>query len=446
MRLFPKNLPCPLARLLPPGEERAPLRAFLKATLLLFVATRLADAVHAVCGLWVVPRWIPPAELGAILPMLGFGAAVAVPFGVFLTVFVRSYARFMARGELRRARQIGRWALGLSLLLAVLTPLAAWPLLPWLFRILRTAPSAAGALAALYGLVMAFLPVAASALQARKRFGAMAAANLAGAPLRLAALLLLLPVLGMTGYFLGQLTPALVTLLFALWVLGRERREPCPETPVAAEPLGRADLREMCRYGLRILVGNGVGALGTFAVALLIRARMTDEASGAYYLLTRFAEIAAYCTTGVTAVLFPFAVEAHAAGRSWARTGAFAALAVLLGSLLLAGLFLLLLPPLFRLLPAYAPYVGAAPWGAYLTAVTGLNMALSVWFTRCSAENDFGYLRYTVPLTGVNVLLFWFLADSRLQTSLHLLFVCALLQAVAVLLDLTLRRRRTRMT
>ena len=38
-------------------------------TALLFVAQRLGDAVNMVLGLWLVPKYVPMQELGAVLPL-----------------------------------------------------------------------------------------------------------------------------------------------------------------------------------------------------------------------------------------------------------------------------------------------------------------------------------------------------------------------------------------
>ena len=56
---------------------------------MLFCAMRLADILNAVTGLWVIPRGLDEGALGAVLPLMSFGALLALPASVLSTVFAR---------------------------------------------------------------------------------------------------------------------------------------------------------------------------------------------------------------------------------------------------------------------------------------------------------------------------------------------------------------------
>ena len=71
-------------------------RRFWVCLLLVFGAMRLADALNAVTGLWVVPSRLPAQTLGALLPLTQFGAVLALPVSVLTTVFARHLGAYAA--------------------------------------------------------------------------------------------------------------------------------------------------------------------------------------------------------------------------------------------------------------------------------------------------------------------------------------------------------------
>lgn len=401
---------------------------------MLFGAMRLADAVNAVTGLWVIPRGLAPGALGAVLPLMSFGALLALPASVLSTVFARHLCAYAVAGDGERLRGLLRDALGVSLALLLVALGVASALMPWVCSALRVPNSPAGYLAVGYGLLAAFVPLATAALQALGRFGALSLAALAAAPARLAALAALLPALGLSGYFLGQAVPLLVNAAVAAAVLR-------PLLFGKASRAWRADLRPMLRYALWVAVGAGAGALQGMAATFAIRHRLADDASAAYYLLSRFAEIATYCGGTLGAVLFPYAVAARVRGESsrGLRDGVFGA--ILLGGALLALALRLGLPWVFARIPDYARYVPWAPWVGYLTLAVTLNAASASHFAHANARDDFRYLRYVVPLALFFAAAFLCSPCRTLAGMLHLLFAAALTQALCVGVDL-LRERR----
>ncbi len=415
-------------------------KGFWLSLLLVFCAMRLADALNAYIGLWVIPARLAQGALGAVLPLMSFGAFLAVPVGVLATVFSRQLCAYAAAGDAERARGLLRDALGATALVFLAAMAVATPCLPWLCGLLRVECSAAGYLAVAYGLTAAFAPLFLAALQALRRFGALASANLLAAPVRLAAMLLLLPGLGLSGYFLGQLASILTTIGVVCWALrgllrgGAGRR--------GGAKAWRADLRPMARYAAKVALAAAVGAVPGLVCAFVVRVRLPDVESGAYYLLTRFSEIATYCGSTVSLVLFPFAVAARARGEDSAalRDGALAA--TLGGGLALAALFWFLLPWLFPLIPGYAAYVPFARLAAYLTLITACNVAAAAHFSHAQARDDFRYLLYYIPLSLGAAAALWAFGGGTLLRVLHLLLACALAQLAAVGAELLLTRKR----
>ncbi|MGN0886321.1 MAG: hypothetical protein ACI4RT_04905 [Candidatus Spyradenecus sp.] len=420
---------CPLSAV------RCPLSPYWRSTLIVFLAMRLGDAVNAVTGLWAIPRALGAERLGAVLPLLQFGAVLTLPMTVLCTVFTRSLCAYIVAGEQTKARGLLRDTLLLALLCLVLGLGAlASGIVPPLCRCLNIPVSPATAtLALISALLAALVPMTTAALQATKRFGAMALGSLLAAPLRLAAMLLCLPLLGLSGYFLGQSLPLLLTAAIALLAL----RPLLRRAPGSALPFGLwfADLRPLARYTLWVALGALVAALQGAAVTFAIRHRLTADASAAYYLLSRFAELATYCGTTLALVLFPYAVEARERHEPSAPLLRRTALLLFGGGVLLSAALFVALPPLFRLLPTYAPYAPFAPWGTYLALTTTLNALSTLHFSHAMARNDFRWLAIAAPAALVTAALFLLSPTLSLPGALHRLFAVALIQCIATLVQ-----------
>ncbi|MCI6589688.1 MAG: hypothetical protein MSB12_01090 [Lentisphaeraceae bacterium] len=418
---------CPLSTIL------CRLSPYWRSTLIVFLAMRLGDAVNAITGLWAIPRALGAERLGAVLPLLQFGAVLTLPMTVLCTVFTRTLCAYIVAGEQTKARGLLRDTLLLALLcLALGLGALACGIVPPLCRCLNIPVSPATAtLALVSALLAALVPMTTAALQATKRFGAMALGSLLAAPLRLAAMLLCLPLLGLSGYFLGQSLPLLLTAAIALLAL-RPLLQRAPGVPL---PFGLwlADLRPLARYTLWVALGALVAALQGAAVTFAIRHRLAADASAAYYLLSRFAELATYCGTTLALVLFPYAVEARAHQQASAPLLRRTALLLFAGGLLLSAALFFALPPLFRLLPTYAPYASYAPWGAYLALTTTLNALSTLHFSHAMARNDFRWLAIAAPIALAAAALFLLSPTLSLPGALHRLFALAALQLLATL-------------
>ncbi len=403
-------------------------RSFWLNALMLFGAMRLADVLNAYTGLWVIPGALPGNALGAVLPLISFGAMLALPLTVLATVFTRHLCAYATAGDGERLRGLLRDALGAALALLVVALGVTAALMPYLCDLLRVPYSPVGYWAVGYGLVAAFVPLTTAALQALSRFGVLSLVALMAAPARLAVMVVCLPLMGLSGYFLGQLAPLLISVVAAvvvLWPLLRGR----------ASAAWRSDLRPMARYALGVTVGTLAAAVQGMAVTFMIRHRLTDDASAAYYLISRFAEIATYCGSTLGVVLFPYAVAARVRGEASARLRNGVLWAMVGGGVALALLFWWVLPWGFTLLPSYAPYVASAPWAAYLTLSLTLQAVATAHFAHANARGDFRYLRYAAPLAGVGAALFWWVPCTTLAGMLHLLFALAVTQALFVLAE-----------
>ncbi len=406
-------------------------RQFWFSALMVFVVLRTADVLNAFTGLWVIPRGIAGENLGALLPLAQFGTFLALPIAILATVFTRQLCTYMTYGDRHRARGLLRdiflftmMALFVALGIASLT-------LPWVCQKLRISMSSAGYLAVIYGLLSAFLPMGISALQATKHFGALSLSSALAAPARLIGMLLLLPSLGLSGYFLGQITPLVVTCLVVFFALRPMLKgDTCPLF------LWRNDCKPMTRYALWVALGSTVSAVYTMVLMLILRTQLSDSDSAGYYMISRFAEIATYCGSTLGFVLFPFAVEAKTRNETSTslRNGVF--ICILLGGGGLAVLLFFLLPWLFHYVPAYQAFLPYTWHATYLTLISTLNVACVTHFQHATARNDFRYLCYTLPLTLLTTPLLLVYPWEHLLQILHLMAAFAVLQTLCVFIEI----------
>jgi O-antigen/teichoic acid export membrane protein len=413
-------------------EQRALLITFWRNTIGVFVALRIADFMNAITGLYIIPKHLPQQEIGALLPLMQIGAILSLPIGIFALVFTRQLCTYAVTGDAVRLRGLLRDAVTATLLTLIFSLALASFLMPWLCEMLRIEQSLAGYLSIGYSLVASFTPMLWSALQALRRFGAIAAGSLLAAPLRLIAMLFLLPLWGLSGYFVGQGFPPLVMLTVSLIVLTPLLRQ-SRQAPFMA---WRNDLKSMARYASFVSIGFVISAIQGAIMTFVIRNRLSDEASGAYYLISRFSEIATYCGSSLATVLFPFAVEARVRGLSSKifRAGVMY-LILALGSVLTI--------LLYWALPFLMPYdyVGYEWAAAYLTLITTLNAASGLYITDSTAHDRFTYLSFVFPLTLFLSIALYCLKLTTLVHIFHLLFITAILQFVGCLIDARLRKR-----
>ena len=416
-------------------KTSSPMMRFWRSALVLFVAMRLADLCNAITGLWVVPKGIPAETLGAVLPMLQFGTVLAFPAGVLVTVFTRYLCLYVVAGDDLRARALLRDTLlvvGGVLLVALGV---AGALMPWLCDLLRVPKTSAAFFAVGYALLATFVPMVSAAVQALKKFGVLSVASLLAAPSRLVAMLLLLPVAGLTGYFLGQTAPLLVTLAVGLVALRPLLRARGAHLPFGAW-LGQG--REMGQYAVRVAIVAGVAAVQGTVLAFVVRSRLTDDASAGYYVISRFAEIVTYCGSTLAVVLFPYAVEASVKGSWIAKIRNSVIAVVLLGGCLFSGVLVAVLPFVFRHIAGFERYLPYVWHAGCLALTTTLNVACSGYFTCATARNDFHWLWYVIPCSAILSLALLLSPIASLGTFCLLLLLAATIQLICVLADMYL--------
>lgn len=374
--------------------------------LLLFVATRFGDAVNAFIGIWLVPRYVPADELGAVLPLAQVSAFVAMPLSVLLTPYAKLLNVHAERGEPGKVKAMFRDAslLAFAVLAAalVLTPL----FFPVVFRLFGIQDGNLALAIVVSAVVGALSPVFTESLRALRRFGVSAAMGAVAAPLRLAVMWIALPFRGLTGYFVGQTAgPAFSSGVALADFLRRHRGVRC-------EPYFREDRRIFLAFAVPLAVSALVGNLRGMA-EMLPMALVPKAESAAYYQLTRFTEISSYLGLTLVFVLFPVVSARHERGQDTRRI----LLQTMWGSLALglsfAAALALAAPWLFAAVPFLRPFADFTPFLFPLGALASVRVASTCFTTHEMACSRFRFMRYTIPVSLVEAAVLWILFRVR---------------------------------
>ncbi len=360
---------------------------------MVFIACRPADLLNAFVGLWLVPAFISPDELGAVAPLLQYASFLAMPAGVFAATFRNELTALAVRGEYGRMKSLMRGVFTATAAILVLAILASHFLLPLFLKRIRLAEGSLGVLILASAFVGAVAPVFQNAMQSLKKFRDFSVINVLGAPIRLITMLLAMPFRPISGYFVGQTSTPIFQILASLFCLKGELR-------VKSEPYWNAVVaKRFSRLFLMLGTGTVAGAISSLVESTVLRQRIPSIDSAGYYMVTRFSDISSFLAISLIFTLFPYAAETAAKGNSTRNLVLKVWIAVVAFSAALSAFFCLFGRPLLAFLPRgeeYSPYWWAIPWAIGISTAAQIT---SAYITAEISANRFGYLRWLVPLS-----------------------------------------------
>ena len=361
-------------------------------SLMIFCAARAADCLNVFVGLWLVPKYVPPSELGAVQPLTSFASLLAIPAGVFASTFRQELSNLAVRRDFGKMKTLMRGVFVATAVFFFCALVVAKIVLPSFLWRIRVAEGSLG----LVILAAAFSgPVAtiySTPLQALKKFKATSAIHVLSAPIRLAVMLVAMPYRALVGYFVGQTSTPTFSIVASVLALKKE-------LSVRAEPYWNSGV--VRRFGkLFFLFGASsfAGALAALAESTIIRQRLPEADSAAFYIITRFSDIGSYLTNTLMFTIFPFTAELAARGRSTNSLVVKASAAIALTNALLAAFFWMFGRQIIALIPhgdVYAEFFWAIP---FMLLVNTINAASGLYTTAEASANRFGYVWYTIPI------------------------------------------------
>ena len=171
---------------------------FLKHALLLFIALRLGDVVNVAAGMWFVPKYVKPEEIGAILPVTSFATFLSLPMFAFAMTIMKESACLAAEGERGRIKSLlGGVFVAVAVAMGVIVSVSAL-IMPRFLDLMRVSDGSAGFLVVVSAFLGCAAPVYTDALQSLRRFRSLAAIEVCGSVIRFAVMLVAMPVKALT--------------------------------------------------------------------------------------------------------------------------------------------------------------------------------------------------------------------------------------------------------
>ena len=360
-------------------------------SLMLFCACRAADLLNAFVGLYLVPKYVDPSELGAVQPLTQFANFLAIPVAAFANTFRNELTRLSIGKEFGKLKTLMRGVFVATAVFLFLAIVAARFLLPAFLERIRIVEGSLGLVIIAASFVGAVAPIYTNALQALKKFKAQSVISIVGAPVRLVAMLVAMPFRALTGYFVGQAATPAFSIAASVVALRKE-------LSVKAEPYWSRDVigRFSRLFGIFAAIGM-VDGIFLLVESTVLRQRLPDLDSAGYYMATTFSQIAGFVSATLAFTIFPFAAEKSAKGEDM-RPLVVKSLLVNAGfCLALAIPFLFFGKTVMSYLPhgdQYSAYWWAIPWLigiAYLVSIIGL------FITAEFSANRFGFLKWYLP-------------------------------------------------
>lgn len=374
------------------GGLRERLGGFWWHSLVIFCALRASDALNAFAGVWLVPKYIDPAELGAVMPLTNFAVFLALPATVFANTFRSELSRLALAGDYGRMKSLMRGVFCAAGAFLAIALAASRFVLPAFLGRIRIVEGSLGLLILLSAFLGAVHPVFNYSLQALKKFNANAAIGALGAPARCIAMVVAMPFRAISGYFVGQCATPAFNIAATVFCLRKE----------LSVPAERYWTREVAKRFSRLAALFAAAAFSGMAASLVestvLRHNLPDLDSAGYYMASRFAEIATFATSTLTFTIFPYAAELAAAGKRTDGLVLKAAAAAAAFGAAVATPFFFFGGDILALLPNGADY---APYGRFIPPLIGIGCMWSfacIYTTAEISAGRFGYLKWMVPL------------------------------------------------
>ena len=364
-------------------------------SLMLFCACRAADLLNAFVGLWLVPKYVDPSELGAVMPLTQFANFLAIPVAAFANTFRNELTRLSIGKEFGKLKTLMRGVFAATAVFLFIAIIVARFTLPLFLERIRIVEGSLGLVIIAASFVSTVAPIYSNALQALKKFKAQSLLSIVGAPVRLIAMLIAMPFRAITGYFVGQAAVPAFNIAASVLALRKE-------LSVKAEPYWTSEMfkKFSALFTLFVLMAGSGGFYGLIE-STIIRQRLPDLDSAGYYMATRFSEIATYLYSAMIFAFFPFAAELAKNAKEHSRLILKATGVNLAFCLSIAFLFCFISKPILALLPhgdQYASYWWAIPW---LITITGITSLYGFYTTAEIAANRFRFLKWAIPLDVV---------------------------------------------
>ena len=359
-------------------------------SLMLFVACRAADLLNAFVGLWLVPKYVNPSELGAVLPLTQFANFLAIPITAFACAFRNEVSRLAVSKEFGKLKTLMRGVFIAAAIFLFVAIVVARFTMPLLLERIRIVEGSLGIIIIATSFVGNILPIYANALQALKKFREQSIINVVSAPIRLIVMLITMPFRAITGYFAGQASVPAFNIAASVFSLRKE-------FSAKAEPYwSQETIRKFSVLFAIFLTSGASGSFCALVESTIIRQRLPDLDSAAYYMATRFSEIAGFLYCAIVFTIFPFTADLAARGKDIRPLLLKTTIATISFGAVVAMPFLFFGRAILSFLPngdMYAAYWWAIPW---MIGISTLSSIFGIYNMAKVSANSFSYMKWVI--------------------------------------------------
>ena len=362
--------------------------------ILLFLAQRFGDTINMFVGMWLVPKYVPQNELGAVLPLMSLVGFIGLPLTLITTPFLKFITVFVDRGEFGKAKSFVKDVFVGVVIFSGLSLLLASVVLPFMFERLRIENGSLGLLMVAVCLLGAVATLFGNMMQGFKMYSLSVWTFALSAPFRLLLMVVLMPFRPLSGYISWQTAGPVVAILGAWKVFCRHLGN-----SVSCEPYWKEHGSAIIRYTLPFVLWTVVTTVSSTIDSLVIRHRLPEFESAGYYIITRFSDIAAYLGMAFSAFIFPMVASNKARDSASLKVLSHsvigtAVVGVVFGLVLLvSGRYILGLSKLWQ---PYSDLSGLMALLAFNTTASAVGGCLMTYET---AQGRFRFLWYAVPVT-----------------------------------------------
>lgn len=363
-------------------------------TILLFCAQRFGDVINMFVGLWIVPKYVPMKELGAVMPLTTIVSVIGIPLTIIAIPFLKFVAVFAEKKEFGKVKALIRDTFIGTGIFALLTILIAYFILPLFFERLRVENGSLAFLLVATTIISAVSTITGNAVSALKMFSQTVWYCAIAAPLRLVLMIILMPFRPLSGYVVGGAAAPMVNILGPLFALRKFFK-----SDIKAEPYWKEYGRDILKYTWPLVIITICNAITQNMDSLVIRHRLSEFDSAGYYIITRFSEITLQLGSVFAAFLMPLLASKNGHDAE-SRKLALHSLAGIMGM----GLFITLLLHFFgrdllNLKAEWATYSALSPHMTALAFNSTLMMAIACLTTVFTARGSFSFLWYGASIS-----------------------------------------------
>ena len=358
-------------------------------SLMLFCACRAADLLNAFVGLWLVPKYVDPSELGAVLPLTQFANLLAMPIVAFGNTFRNELTRLSIGREFGKLKSLMRGVFVVTAIFLFFAIIIARFLLPTFLERVRIVEGSLGIIIIATAFVSAVAPIYSNAVQALQKFTAQSLISIVGAPVRLITMLITMPFRAISGYFIGQASVPVFSIAASVIALRKELSVP------AIPYWNRDTIRKFATLLAFFIIGGIVNSADTLIEATVLRQRLPDLDSAGYYMATRFSDISNFLYSTLAFTIFPFTAALAAKGKDMRPMILKTSAATIGFSALVAIPFLFFGKYILAILPhgeQYMAYGWTIPWQIGISTLAAL---VGLYVTAEISANRFGFLIWT---------------------------------------------------